>query len=206
MRSVLHVCPGLTSSLGHDSRDHCLGKLLLLFGLWVPTPAEISRCSSRHSFLARCLMARHVSLVLINRSAKLVEPCLQFGFNACGCHPREAHWRRCPTGTAHDSPVCEAFCRVSLCFELSAHQGRFRLQRSRHSCREAWCKGFGVSNCPLVVVALRIPSSHSSCSRADPPLDLWISSLYAPSRKNRQVHITNASCYFLPLTSAGELV
>ena len=40
------------------------------------------------------------------------------------CHVREAHGRRCPTGTARDTPVCE---------------------------RE-W--GFAVSNCPLVVVVL----------------------------------------------------
>ena len=69
VRDVLS-CPALTSSLGDDSRDHSLEKLLLLLGLRACTPAEVSRCSSGHCFLARSLMSyrhrRYASLTLID--------------------------------------------------------------------------------------------------------------------------------------------
>ena len=97
----------------NTSRAH--GKLLLLFGLWVRIPAEDSRCCSRHCFLALCLMVRrhlrHVSIVPINPSAKLVEPSLLCGFSlhACG---------RCALGTpaplSHGHSSRHSYPRASM--------------------------------------------------------------------------------------------
>ena len=160
-------------------RDHCPDKLLLLLGLWACTLAEVSRCRSCCCFfLAWCLMVsrhpQHVSLALIDWSAKLVEPLLRFGFHACGCHKREARWRRCPTGTAHDTLVCETLC-----------------------------KGFAMSSCPLVVVVLLAVLIVHSCSDLLAVLIVQMCSHPSPwtcgcrrCPHRRQVHITNASYCF----------
>ena len=129
--------------------------------------------------LAWCLMVsrhpRRVSLVLIDKSAKLVVPSLRFSFSPCLrlSRARGAVSPRAPLTTLRSSLP------------------------SLHSSRLADL---------LVVYSSRvhalIPSLYSSCIRAlsYSLLHFWISSLYAPSGKNRLVHFTIAACCFLPLS------
>ena len=78
-------------------------------------PAKVSHCVCNR----RCVfgLVHDVSLVLIDRSATLVEPSFRFGFclHACGCHAREAHRRRFLTGTAHDTSGVRPCVRGSQC-------------------------------------------------------------------------------------------
>ena len=131
---------------------------------------------------------------------------------------------RHPQHFSLDRPVsetCEAISSISPSLHACGSHARgtpppFPLAPLTTFCREALCKGFAVSSCPLViVVALTVLIVHScsvhlavlmlhSCH--DLPWTFWISSLYAPPRKSWQVHITNASCCCLAANSARELL
>ena len=134
---------------------------------------EVSRCSSRSLLLGLVPDGQSApSTGLACTDRRVGETC---GLSMPACHVREAHDRRCPTGTAHDTPVGRPRVRGSLC----------RAVRS----------------------SLSSSSMYSSCIRIPIfSLDLCISSLYAPARKNWQVHITNAICRCLPVTSVRELL
>ena len=92
-------------------------------------------------------------------------------------------------------------CRDKLLLLLGL--GAFPSQSCRfcnRHCFLAWC--LTVSRHPRHVS----DASSCTCIRADSSLDSWMSSLYSLARKNPQVHITNASCCFLTLTSAAKLL
>ena len=114
--------------------------------------SEVSRCSSRHSFFAWKLVVSCLTCTDQSVSETCGATSSVWLLSMPAARAREAHRRRCPTVTAHDTPVCEALYKLR-CVDLSAHR-----------CRRSSCIA------DLLVALFRIPLAALIAHSCSDPL------------------------------------